>query len=323
MRKLMTNKKGYFLFSLDTELAWGYFDQYRPGRFSSGGVRERKAIRRLLDIFDEFEISVTWAVVGHMFFASCEKCENCPVLEWKGKYSSFEQIYDTDDQLWYGADVIELLQARGARHEIGFHGYTHKIFDERSMTEAEAKMEIAEWRRLAARRNITPYSAAFPRNRVGHLKSLKAAGYICYRGDELRPKGSRFTLLRKAMNVFDLIFQIRTPLVYDPIMDESGLLNLPASRWLFGMNRRVEAALDSLGLSTLRIRPMIAAVKRAAQEGRIVHIWAHPEEFKTDGDFEKLRFLLKHVAAEIKKGSLQSMTMIDLARKSLALEGAA
>lgn len=319
----MTNKKGYFLFSLDTELAWGYFDQYRPGRFSSGGVRERKAIRRLLDIFDEFEISATWAVVGHMFFASCEKCEVCPVLEWKGKYSSFEQIYDTNDQLWYGADVIDLLQSRSTRHEIGFHGYTHKVFDERVMTEAEAKTEITEWRRLAARKNITPYSVAFPRNRAGHLGAFKDAGYICYRGDELRPRGSRFTLLNKAMNVFDLILQIRTPLVYESILDESGLVNLPASRWLFGMNRRVEAALDSVGLSTLRIRPMVEAVKRAAHEGRIVHIWAHPEEFKTDADFEKLRFLLRHVAGEIKKGSMQSITMIDLARKVLASGGAA
>lgn len=319
----MPDKKGYFLFSLDTELAWGYFDQYRPGRFSNGGVWERKAVHRLLDIFDEFEISATWAVVGHMFFASCEKCEVCPVMEWKGKHSSFEQIYETKDQLWYGADVIDLLQTRGARHEIGFHGYTHKVFDERVMTEKEAGTEISEWRRLAARKNITPYSVAFPRNRVGHLDAFKDAGYICYRGDELRPKGPHISLLRKAMNIFDLIFQTRTPLVYEPILDESGLVNLPASRWLFGMNRRVEAALDSVGLPTIRIRPMINAVKRAAREGRIVHIWAHPEEFKTDADFEKLRFLLRYVAAEIKKGAMQSITMIDLARKVLASGGAA
>lgn len=319
----MMDKKGYFLFSLDTELAWGYFDQYRSGRFSEDGVWERKAIHRLLDIFDEFEISATWAVVGHMFYASCEKCEICPVLEWKEKYSSFEQIYDTGNQLWYGADVIDLLRGRGARHEIGFHGYTHKVFDEHIMTEEEAKTEISEWQRLAARKNITPYSAVFPRNRAGHLKSFKDAGYICYRGDELRPEGSRFMLLRKAINVFDLIFQTRTPLVYDPILDESGLINLPASRWLFGMNRRVEAVLDAVGLASLRIRPMIQAVNRAAREGKIVHIWAHPEEFKTDRDFEKLRFLLDQVAGEIKKGTMQSITMIDLARKAYAAGGAA
>ena len=319
----MTNKKGYFLFSLDTELAWGYFDQYREGRFSKSGVWERKAVQRLLDIFDEFEISATWAVVGHMFFASCEKCEICPVLEWKGKYLSFDQIYDTSDQLWYGADVIDLLLTRGARHEIGFHGYTHKVFDERIMTDAEAKTEITEWRRLSARKNITPYSVVFPRNRAGHLKAFKEAGYICYRGDELRPKGSLISLLKKAMNVFDLIFQFRTPLVYDPILDDSGLVNLPASRWLFGMNRRIEAVLDVIGLSNLRIHPIVTAVRRAARNGKIVHIWAHPEEFKSEKDFEKLRFLLKHVSEEIRAGSLQSVTMIDLARKVIASGGAA
>lgn len=319
----MTNKKGYFLFSLDTELAWGYFDQYREGRFSKSGVWERKAVQRILDIFDEFEISATWAVVGHMFFASCEKCELCPVLDWKGKHRSFDQIYDTADQLWYGADVIDLLLTHGTRHEIGFHGFTHKVFDERIMTDAEAKTEITEWNRLSARKNITPYSVVFPRNRAGHLKAFKEAGYICYRGDELRPKGSHISLLRKAMNVFDLIFQFRTPLVYDPFLDDSGLVNLPASRWLFGMNRRIEALLDAIGLSNLRIHPMITAVRRAARDGKIVHIWAHPEEFKSDKDFEKLRFLLKHVSEEIRAGSLQSVTMIDLARKVISSGGAA
>lgn len=317
----MIDKKGYFLFSLDTELAWGYFDKYQEGRFSKNGAREREAVRRLLDIFDEFEISVTWAVVGHMFFTSCEKCEICPVLEWKGIHRSFEQIYDTNDKLWYGADIITLLQTRGSRHEIGFHGYTHKIFDESIMTEEEAKIEISEWQRLAVRKNITPFSAVFPRNRPGHLKAFKEAGYICYRGKELHPNGTRIALLRKAMNVFDLTFQVRTPLVYEPNLDENGLVNLPASRWLFGMNRRVEAFLDAIGLSNLRIQLMVNAVKRAAREGGVVHFWAHPEEFKTNRDFEKLRFLLKHVADEITNGSLHSVTMIDLARSTLAARG--
>src|SRR3990172_3955205 len=115
---------GYFLFSLDTELAWGYFDmdRLRSERFSSDGSRERRAIDRLLDILDEFNIVATWALVGHLFYEKCEKCDLCPILEWQGKYRSFEQIYETNAPLWYGADVVETLLARGGRHEIAFHG---------------------------------------------------------------------------------------------------------------------------------------------------------------------------------------------------------
>lgn len=307
-------KQGYFLFSLDTELAWGYYDQFDEKNFSRNGERERKAVLRLLEIFDEFNITATWAVVGHMFYEKCEKCEICPVLEWKDKYRSFDRIYETDDQLWYGLDVIELLQTRGARHEIGFHGYTHRVFGENQMTEKDARLEISEWQRLADRKKITPYSVVFPRNRSGYLKAFKEAGYICYRGDELHPRDYRIPVLGKVLNIIDLFLQFRTPQVYNPIMDDSGLVNLPSSRWLFGMNRKIERLLDALGLPFLRIRRMISGIRKAAQQGKIVHIWAHPEEFKTDADFEKLRFLLKSVSAEMRKGSIRSVGMAELAR---------
>lgn len=306
-------KKGYFLFSLDTELAWGYYDRFHEQMFSEGGRKERQAVHRLLEIFDEFNIVATWAVVGHLFYEKCENCEICPVLEWKDKYRSFEEIYKTDNQLWYGLDVIDLLQTKGARHEIAFHGYTHKVFSESRMTEQEAVIEIKEWKRLASKRNITPYSVVFPRNRAGHLKAFKEAGYICYRGDELHPKDYKIPVIGKVLNLVDLILQIRTPQVYELKVDDMGLINLPSSRWLFGMNRNVEFILDALNLHLLRIHKMVKAVKTAARDGKIIHIWAHPEEFKTEKDFEKLRFLLSSVSDEIKKGALHSIGMAELA----------
>lgn len=313
----MSNSKqkvGYFLFSLDTELAWGYYDQFRDGLFSTDGHRERENVRRLLEIFDEFNIIATWAVVGHLFYSRCEKCEICPVIEWKGNYRSFEEIFDTDNPLWYGSDVINLLLTKGARHEIAFHGYTHRFFDEEKMTAQEARNEIQEWLRLARRNNIVPHSVVFPRNRAGFLDVFKNAGFSCYRGDELHPKDYEIPFIGKALNRIDLVLQIRTPQVYEIKVDPTGLVNLPSSRWLFGMNRKVEAAFDALNLHLLRIRRIVKAVKKAAKEGKIIHIWAHPCEFHTEKDFEKLRYLFKYVSVEMNKGSLQSIGMADLAR---------
>ena len=144
-------RSGNFLFSLDTELAWGWFDDYRPGRYSQDGVRERQIIARLLEILDEFQITATWALVGHLFYAKCEECTVCPVRAWQGKYTSYDQVYRTADRLWYADDLVQLLLTRGARHEIGCHGYTHRIFDEASLSAEEARIEIEEWRRVAAR----------------------------------------------------------------------------------------------------------------------------------------------------------------------------
>ncbi len=313
---------GNFLFSLDTELAWGWFDDYRPGRYSEGGVRERQVIARLLEILDEFEITATWALVGHLFYAKCEECIVCPVRDWQGKYASYDQVYGTADRLWYADDLVQLLLCRGARHEIGCHGYTHRIFDERSLNAKEARVEIGEWQRVAARAGVRAASMVFPRNRAGHLPLFKDAGFTCYRGDELHPPDYySLPLIGKAINLLDLRLQFRTPQVYNPRVDPFGLVNLPASRGFFQIDRRVDHALDSLGLGRLRIARIKRGVERAAREGKTVHIWAHPCEFRRESDLEKLRELFACVAEQVRQGRMRSVSMGQLADEVLTRQG--
>lgn len=308
---------GFFLFSLDTELAWGYFDldSLRPQKYSSDGSRERRAIIRLLDILDEFNLAATWALVGHLFYEKCEKCDICPILGWKGRYHSFEEIYETQAPLWYGTDILKTLLARGSKHEIAFHGYTHQVFDEHKMSPSEAITEIQEWLRVASRNNIKPYTVIFPRNRIGYLEAFREAGFGCYRGDELLPRDYAIPLIGKMLNRIDLVLQFRTPQVYDAKVAPSGLVNLPASRWLFRMDRRVERVLDSLNLSNLPLQRLIKGVDKAVKEKKIIHFWAHPCEFQIEKDWAKLRYLFNYVADLVVLGKLRSVTMADLARE--------
>lgn len=316
-------KVGYFLFTLDTELGWGTFDkdEYRYKTVSPDGSRERKAIKLLLDILEEFGIIATWAVVGHLFYDKCEQCEICPILEWEGKYTSFNDIYKTAKPLWYGADLIEILLSKGQGHEIAFHGYTHKIFDENIMSPKEVKIEIQEWLRVSRRREIIPRSVIFPRDKVGYLDLFKEAGFICYRSDVRLPLIIRNKYFGHYIKHIDHILNLSSPPVYDfnKLYDNSaGLVNLPSSQYFFGFNRKIERILDSVNLHRVRINRMIKGVKKAADEKKIIHIWAHPWGFRTPKDFEKLRYLLNSVTNEIDKGRLQSVGMADLARKALA-----
>jgi hypothetical protein len=310
---------GYFMLSFDTELALGYYDGLPPGRFSADGRRERDAIRQLLDILDEFDIAATWAVVGHLFYERCEHCALCPVQEWSGRYPTFEMVYGTDHPLFYGADVIEMLLDRGSRHEIAFHGYTHRSFDERKTTSQDALCEIKEWCRVAQRKGIVPQTAIFPRNRVGHLELFQGEGFIGYRGNKVLPPISSVPLLGKVLNRIDVALDILPPQPYDPMVDDdTGLVNLPASQWLFQLDRRIELVLDRLSLYNLRIRKMVRAAERAATERKTMHLWAHPHEFRTARDFGKLRYVLEAVAKQVQAGALRSITMADLARLTLA-----
>jgi hypothetical protein len=308
---------GYFVFSLDTEMAWGSFDgdEHRSKRFSRDGSRERRAIIRLLDLMDEFRIAGTWAMVGHLLYEKCEKCELCPILEWKGKYHAFEEVYGTSDPLWYGHDVLEMILARDVSHEVAFHGYTHRFFDE--LGEADARIEIQEWMRIARRWNIQPRSVIFPQGRIRHLELFREAGFLCYRGGEIRHPILSVPLIGKAVNRLNLVCTMLTPQGYAIKPGECELVNIPSSYWLFRMSRRVEEALDLLDLPVLRLWPAAKAIKQAAEQAHVVHMWAHPHEFRTDKDFQKLRYLFGEVAEQVSRGRMISITMGDLASQAI------
>ena len=70
-------------------------------------------------------------------------------------------------------------------------------------------------------------------------------------------------------------------------------------------------------LHTLRLLPTVKSIERAAEEKKVIHLWAHPHEFRTEKDFKKLRFVFERFAVQAKAGRLQSITLVDLARQAL------
>jgi hypothetical protein len=162
----------------------------------------------------------------------------------------------------------------------------------------------------------------FPRKKIGHLSLFEEAGFICYRGEEDPPRLSRFGSVGKLVKSIDHILALSTPPVYDLNgVEPCGLVNLRSSQEFFGFNRGLEMILDSLNLHTVRINRMVKGVKKAADEKKLIHIWAHPWEFQTKKDIEKLRYLLGCVADEMSKGRIRSVGMADLARKAVEQHG--
>jgi len=306
---------GYFIFSLDTELSTGFFDQdeERHKLFSKDGQRERRSIRSVIALCEKYEISPTWAIVGHIFYNHCEKCKRCPIQNWQGKYNSYDEAYDTANPLWYGADIVQEILNSPQHHEIGFHGYTHRVFTETSMNAAESQFEIEEWKRLAARHQINGTSIVFPRNAQGHFDLLKDSGFICYRGHDHIP---HLYELLPILESFDHLFSLsKLPLynVDETAIDVNGLVNLPGSQHLFNFNHSMEKVLDRVNLHKLRLNRIFRGIKKAAEDGKIVHLWAHPWEFRTEKDLEKLEAILAFVADKSTQGSIRPITMTDMA----------
>ena len=308
------SNKGYFLFSLDTELGVGYFDHdvERHRLFSKDGVTERQRIQRVLELCEKYHIHGTWAIVGHLFFKQCEYCEHCLVKKWKGKYQSYEEAYGTSHPLWYGPDVVKKIQNTGVFQEIGFHGHTHETFD--TMSDDQAQLEIEEWKRVAERFGIKATSVIFPRDRVGKLALLHANGFNAYRRDVDLSLLIRNRFFGRYLKTLDHILGISTAPSYplDAVHDE-GMLRLTASQHLFAFNRGVDRVLDRLGLTHLRIRRIIRGIKRAARRGEMFHFWAHPWEFETAGDVEKLERILSTVERLVESGKMETVTMSQMA----------
>lgn len=317
---MAADNTGYFAFSLDTELATGFFDldAERASLFSPDGSRERWSIHNLLDLMDEFNIYATWAITGHIFYRECEKCPICPIQEWQGKYTSYGEAYGTNNPLWYGADVVKEIQQRG-RHEIGFHGYTHQVFNPATMSAHEAEFEITEWKRVASRIGIEGKSVIFPRDKVGHLDLFTRHGFKCYRSEAPLSIWIRNRYFGSYLKTLDHILGLTTPPLYtlgELPRTAEGMIDITESMHLKGFNWNIEKILDSANLHRLRLRRAVRGIHKAAEQRKIIHLWAHPWEIQTEKDMDKMRYIFEAVAEEQTAGRLQSITMSALAEKA-------
>ncbi len=152
-------ESGMFITSLDVDVGdekVGVINQGRCDREVSALVSERfvgrveqRNLPLLLNLFEDFEIPITFAFRG--------------------------QLLDIDMSL------PKLVMGSSIGHEIGSHGYYHTAFTNLSREAADEELKITS---MAMKRvGVAPKSFVFPRNRVAHLDLLKKHGYVCYRGE--------------------------------------------------------------------------------------------------------------------------------------------
>ena len=96
------------------------------------------------------------------------------------------------------------------------------------------------------------------------------------------------------------------------------MVTLFSSQCFFDLNRKFEHFLDALNLHDLRFKRIIRGIKTAAEEKKMIHIWAHPCDFRTEKDFIKLRHVFASVSQEIKMGRMRSVGMTEMARLIIA-----
>lgn len=309
------SEPGVFTVSLDTELAWGSFDKGGVDRYREAYRETPAIIERLCELFDEYGVSATWAVVAHLF-ADCDGHDadgqsGNPDLTDTGRAEWLANApcsTGVDRSLWYAPELLTRIGDCATPQDVGLHGYSHLVFDDHSRAAAEAEFTDA----LAAARDVglDPSSFVFPRNEIAHVDVLAEHGLDVYRGVDARwyeqtPLGPG----RKPLRFLDEAIA-RTPPVVRPT-ESDGVVCLPGSQ----IFRPAQGAWALTPAGTQFARAC-KGLDRAIATGNVYHLWFHP--FNLAGDayqhYDILENILSYVDTLRANDELEIMSMSDVAR---------
>lgn len=307
---------GAFVVSMDTELAWGTFDTGPLEASRYDGCR--RVIRELLNLFDQYRIPATWAIVTHLLTDCREADTGHPTLrksprerdtEW---YNSLPCRRNVDETLWYEPGLIDWLQDTYVSHDVGSHTHTHFPLDR--ATQDSARWEIERSLSVIESCGLNPVSFVYPRNRIDHVDILHDAGFEVYRGVDNRPYETWQLpeLLRGAARFGEEAAQ-RTPPTVVPTLKE-GLVEIPGSQ----VFRPYHGGWQYTLRHSQKYRAL-AGLNRASRTGEIFHLWFHPFNCVRDPEplLNEFETVLSHAAALREQGELEVHTMSSVATEYL------
>ena len=303
-------RMGSVVLSVDSELGWGHHDlEHVPSERVSAG---RDGWERLADLLSRFEVPATWAVVGHLLLEDCDGVHSDhPAPD--GWFARERTVWRSRPDLRFAPELVEKLQDAPVDHEIACHTFSHVEFDERTTGRSLARAELSASLDAAAASDIPLKSFVFPRNIVGYRDLLVEYGFRCYRGRSLaderdsRVGQSVLRLLRSTRFGEDL-------LVVEPTVDEYGLVNVPASMFLFSFEGTTQTVAAAVGED-----PIVSQAKRgidlAAGTDGIFHMWLHPNNIHSEYAIERLRSILAYMSGRRDDSELSVETMRDVAER--------
>ena len=294
-----------------------------PSRFEADYPRVRDAIGAIITLLDTYEIAATWAVVGHLFLESCERdplgMAHPDIVHpsqsgWTKDWFALDPCTDRRrDHLWYGADILDMIQAARVPQEIGSHSFSHPRFGDPAMTREAAASDLDACLEAARSRGIELRSFVFPGNSEGYHELLQARGFHAFRG--IGPEEARVRALPAALQrPVRLATQVlgTRPLVGRPREVLPGLWDVPASMLLM-----TRTGLRRYSTHAARVRRVRAGLDQAGRTGSLFHLWTHPWNLADDPGFHLavLADILQDVARQRDAGTLRVATMGDTARR--------
>lgn len=318
---------GTVVISLDAELGWGFHDH--ESLPAERVAEARGAWRFLVDLLEEHEIPATWAVVGHLFLAECDgvHTDHPAGAEWfardpGGRYDPDNEAGPVDDagttddldsrSNWFGRDLIDAIRDGDVDHEIGSHTFSHVEFGKPDTSREVAATELERSVAVAAERGIELDSLVFPRNSVGHRDLLRDHGFSSYRGnapDRWYDGGS----LRRPGKLATYALGAAAPPIVEPTVDEYGLVNVPASLYLYAFDGAARDAIEAVTGDPVARQVRLGLERLRDRDRGVFHLWLHPNNVRSGRDRERLRRIAALIAAYRDEYGIEVDTMTGVA----------
>lgn len=300
---------GSVVLSLDAELGWGFHDFASPP--AARVENARMGWKRLIDLFDEFEIPATWAVVGHLFLDECDgqHASHPTPDDW---FDAEHGRWRTRPDLRFADGLIDRLQGAAVDHDVGCHSFSHVLFSAPGTSRTLAVAELEASVELAREHGVSFDSFVFPRNRVGHRDTLAEHGFRCYRGNAPTRRVDDLPLGRPLRKLTEAT--VDAPPLVEPRRDVFGLVNVPASLYLFGFEGLARSVAETVWDDPV-VRQAERGIDAAAHENRVFHMWLHPNNLVAPRDVRRMDAILRYLAARREEGSVSVETMSEVAER--------
>ena len=281
--------------SADFELGWAFRYSRKNNRPEEMADRARRNFPFLIKLFEEYNIKITWATVGHLFLRECKKGDHdwmhrIPFFTNKNWVFSKGDWFDCDpyssirdDKTWYAPDLIEKILNSRVEHEVGCHSFSHIDFSDKNCPRKVAEDEIKACIEVAKQWDINLKSFVFPGGTYGNYQTLKEFGFTNY---------------RKILD-YELM---------QPVIDENGLVIIPVS-----------TGLGNNGLGWTKeyfFKRLKKYIDKAVENGTVCHFWFHPsiDEWFLHNVFPEI---LKYTSEKREEGKLRILTMTEIAKRVL------
>lgn len=331
----MADRAGALVISLDFELHWGIRDHTtRADALYHRLPEARRAVVDMLDLFASRRIRATWATVGFLFASSRAEVEACAPDERPAYPRSeldpytepigFDEQHDPEH---LAASLVDRIGATSGQ-EVASHTFSHYYCLEEGQSERTFRADLAAARAIADRRGLGLTSLVLPRNQwnPAYASTVLDMGFRCIRGPQhswshrARAQGKQSILHRVARLGETYIGSAPPPTTgWEDVRQPSGLCDVPASAFLRPYDPRMRR------LEPLRLARLRSGLRRAAEHGRIFHLWWHPHNFSQyqAENFGFLEQLLDEFDRLAASHGLQSLTMADAATAATAASGRA